>query len=336
MTSMQSAPLEMPPATPPPMVSDRLRIREKLVRHGGYLVLLLLVLVFAVVKPGVFLSASNVRSILELGAVPAILAMAVTPVLLAGEFDLAFTSIAGLSAAVMAVLMAHLGWPAVPAVAVALLVGAAGGAASSIVVVHERVQSFIGTLAIGSVAAGIEIAVGNNTEIYSGISKSFLSFVNDKPLLGLTTPVWVTAGLALALIVLVRWSTIGHQLGAIGGNKDAAAFAGVRIHRRLSMVFVLSGLVAGLAGAILVGQADAYAPNAAGGFLLSSYTAVFVGLAFNGRSRFSIGGTLLGVLLIVILENGLNITNQPVWAESVINGLVLIAAVRITLGKRRA
>jgi ribose transport system permease protein len=295
-------------------------------RRGGYLVLIAVIVIFAVATPSHFLSLTNVQSILELSAIP---------VLLAGEFDLAFTSVTGVAAAVAAVLMAHDGVPAVPAVIIALAAGALGGAANSTVVVYQGVQSFIGTLAVGSVAGGIEIAIGNNAEIYSGLSASLLKFLNAKPIWGLTTPVWVALGLTLLMIVLVRFSTIGHQLGAIGGNSEAAAFAGVRIRRRVTLVFVLSGLLAGIAGVLLVGQSNSYSPNAAAGYLLSSYTAAFVGLAFNARNRFSIGGTLLGILLLTVLQNGLNLTNQPTWAESLINGIVLIVAVRLTLGRGR-
>jgi ribose transport system permease protein len=304
-------------------------------RRGGYLVLLAVILIFGLAKPDIFFTLSNLRTISELSAVPAILAIGITPVLLAGEFDLAFTSIGGVAAAIAAVLMAQHGFGAVPAVAVALLVGMIGGAANATVVVYQRVESFIGTLAVGSVAAGIEIAVGHNAQIYNGISPSLLTFLNDKPALGLTTAVWIAVIMAIVLAVLIRMSTIGHQLGAIGGNSEAAAFAGIQIRRRLTLVFVLSGLLAAIAGVVLIGRANSYSPNAASGYLLSSYTAAFVALAFNARNRFSIGGTLLGILLLAVLQNGLNLTNQPTWAESLINGIVLIVAVRVTLGRSR-
>lgn len=301
---------------------------------GGYLVLVAMVAAFSLADPDRFLSAANIRAIMEISALPLCFVVALSLVVIGGEFDLSFAATAALSAAVAAQVMAELdvSWPV--AVLAGVCIGVVVGVVNGYAVAYLRIPSFIGTLAVSSVAAGVEIALTDQRQISEGLSSTLSDVVRATPLLGLSSVVWLALVLAVVMVVVTRFTVFGRHLDAVGGNAEAAEIAGIPVARRVFMAFLIAGAIAGTAGVVVIGQAAAYYPDSTAGYLLPAFTAVFVGLAFHPRNQFSVAGSVVGVLLVGVLNNGLIITRQPTWAANVIQGLILLVAVRISLKAR--
>ena len=324
-----------PPADPAAETTAATRRRgPALSTWGGYAVLAFLILLFSVIDPERFLSLGNVRSILEISAVLWLFVAGLSLVVIGGEFDLAFGATAGLTAALSAKLMTTggLSWPL--AILVGIVIGLGIGLVAGYVVAYLRVPSFIGTLAISAVVIGLEIALTERMQFSLLSQAGFVDLARSTPILGLSFPVLL--GLLVTVIIgLVSRSTVfGRQLTAVGGNGEAAEIAGVPVARRLLVAFAISGTTAGVAGILLIGQAAAYVPESTGGYLIPALTGVFAGLAFHPRNQFSVAGSAIGVLLMSVLTNGLIVTQQPSWAVNVVQGIILIIAVRVSLRRR--
>lgn len=297
---------------------------------GGFA---LMVIVFAILSPDVFLEPSTIRNILDQAVVPAVLACGLTFVLVTGEFDLSFTATLGVGAGIAIVLMT-MGWPVLPAILVALAVGLVVGLAVGALVTMGRASSFIVTLAIGSVVIGIEQAITGNKSIYEGISSAYPRLALEE-FAGLRAPVWFALGVVVLSTVVLHATRFGRQARALGANLTAAYLAGVKVRKIKIAVFAILAVLAVCAGLILTARSSSYYANASAGLLLNTYAAVFLGAAAAARSQFTILGSAFGVLWITTLQAGLTITNQPAWASNIIQGLVLAAAVLIAAGGRQ-
>lgn len=303
-------------------------------KWGGFAVFGLMIVVFGIAEPARFLNIDNFRTILELSAIPMLFAVALSIVVISGEFDLSFAAVAGLAAAVAAQAMAKMGVPWPVAVILAIVVGLVAGAVNGYAVAYQRIPSFVGTLAVSSVAVGLEIAMTGHQQIAQGLDVALFDLIRTKPLLGLSVPVFLAALVAITLGLVMRGTVFGRQLDAIGGNSEAAKLAGVPVGRRILGAFLLTGAISAIAGVLVVGQSASYFPDSTASQLLPGFTAVFAGLAFHPRNRFSIGGSAMGVLLVVVMTNGLVLTHQPAWATNVIQGVILLLAVRVALRRR--
>lgn len=297
--------------------------------------LLLLVGYFAIRLPDTYLTTDNLVSILQQQSTLLILALGVTFVLVIGEFDLSFASTIGLAGAVSILLMSKSG--AAPGIAIiaTLAVGAAIGIANGLAVAWGRAPAFIATLAIGSVAVGIEQLLTNNETIASGIPDSYLAFTLTTHL-GLPWSTWLALVLVVVAIVTMSFTTFGRRLRATGLNPTAVTLAGISVNRVRLAAFVMLGVIAGLAGVMITSQGGSYFPNSGAGLLLPPYSAVFLGAAVIGRGRFSPGATVFGVAFIALLERGLTMLDQTTAVIQLIEGAVLLAAVVLARQERKA
>ena len=288
---------------------------------------------FAVARPSTFLTWDNTRAILDDSSALCVLAAGVTVVLVIGEFDLSVGFVAGLAAAAGVSVMAFHGWSVGAAVAIALAAGAMAGVASGIAVAYVRIPSFIATLAVGSIAAAIELAI-TKTAIFEGLSPSYLEIA--------TTRVWtvplrviIAAAVVLALLVLLRTTVFGRHAAAVGDNPAAARLTGVPVGRVRVIAFMLAGLAAAIAAVLVTSSASQYYPNLGTGYLLPAYAAAFLGLSLGGGLRFNILGSYIGVLLLAMVTTGLTMMNQPSWVAALVQGVVLLVAVASVSVRRR-
>lgn len=291
---------------------------------GGFVVMLI---IFAAMAPDTFLQLSTAKNILDQSVVPVILVSGVTFVLVTGEFDLSFPSIAGLSAAVVISLLSH-GVSVVAAIGAGLALALLLGLLVGVLVTWGQASSFIVTLAVGSAVTGIEAGVTGNTTIYTGIPETYTNLTSIQ-LGGLHLPVWFALIVVVAAAITLQGTRYGRQAQAVGSNVTAAYLAGVRVKRVRLYAFLMLGLLAGVAAIILTSRASSYYPNLATGFLLSTYVAAFLGAAVGTGNRFTVAGGAFGVLFITTLQTGLTLTDQPAWLSQVIQGVVLAAAVLI-------
>ena len=288
---------------------------------------------FAIARPDTFLTWDNARAILDDTSVLCVLAVGVTAVLVVGEFDLSVGFVVGLAAAAGVGAMAFRGWPVWLAIAVAIGAGALAGLANGVAVSLVGIPSFVATLAIGSIAAAVELAI-TKTSIFEGIPASYLDLalkrVGTIPLRAI-----IALGVVLLFLVLLRGTVFGRHAASVGDNPAAALLAGVPVARVRLVTFVLAGLTAGLAAVLVTSSAGSYYPNLGTGYLLPAYAAAFLGLSLGGGLRFNVLGSYLGVLLLGMVSTGLTMMNQPSWVAALVQGIVLIAAVAGIAIRRR-
>jgi ribose transport system permease protein len=289
---------------------------------------------FSAARPHSFLTWDNARAILDDSSVLCVMAVGVTAILLIGEFDLSVGFVADLAGAagVSAMAYHHLGTGA--AVAIAVAAGAAAGLANGVAVAYVRIPSFIATLAVGSIAAAIELAI-TKTAIFQGLSGSYVKIATTDvatiPLRAI-----IAAVLAVLYLVVLRMTVYGRHAAAVGDNAVAARLVGVPVERVRVIAFMLAGLTAGLAAVLVTSSASQYYPNLGTGYLLPAYAAAFLGLSLGGGLRFNVLGSYLGVLLLDMVTTGLTMMNQPSWMAALVQGIVLLVAVAGVAVRRRS
>lgn len=287
-----------------------------------------MIVTFSILKPDNFPTFDNAKAILQQAAILAVLGAGLTVVLVIGEFDLSFEANAALSGAIAVQLMVNLGLPTSLGIVGGILTGAIVGIANGTIVAFGRASAFIGTLAIASVAGGIESMVTNDKTFY-GVPASYIGLSTTK-ILGIPLFIFISIACVLGIWVLLRYMAFGRHAHAVGSNAAAAASAGVKIKEVRWTAFVVLGALAGLAGVLITSQGGGSSTNNASGLLLPAYTAAFLGLSALGRGQFSALATYFGVVFIGTLQTGLTMLNQPNWIASVITGSVLVVAVLIS------
>lgn len=288
---------------------------------------------FSIAKPDVFLTWANAQAILDDASVLCILAVGVTVVLVLGEFDLSIGAVVGLAAAASVAAMSYRGWSTGAAIAIALGAATVVGVVNGVSVAYVRIPSFIATLAIGSIAGGLELAI-TRTSIFEGLRHSYLDIALTR-YGGISLRSIIAAGLTIVFLILLRTTVYGRYASAVGDNPAAARLTGVPVQRVKVIGFALTGLTAGVASVLAASAGASYYPGIGTGFLLPAYAAAFLGLSLSGGLRFNVIGSYLGVLLLGTVTTGLTIMNQPNWAAALVQGGVLLAAVAGVAIRRR-
>jgi ribose transport system permease protein len=214
-------------------------------------------------------------------------------------------------------------------VAVGLLLGWFNG----FVITRFRLPPFVATLGMFSIARGLTMLWTGGFPV-TGLGDGF-GFLGTGAFLGVPMPVWICAGLVAVFFVVTRRTRFGRYLYAVGGNERAALLTGLRVNRIKVWVYTLGGGLAGIAGLLVTARLDSAQPNAGLGYELDSIAAVVIGGTSLSGGRGSIMGTVLGCLIIGVLNNGLFLLNvSPFW-QQVIKGLVILAAVAIDKANSR-
>jgi rhamnose transport system permease protein len=295
-------------------------------------VLALEILVFTATAPN-FASAGNAAEILRLAVEVGLLALALTPIVIAGGIDLSSGSLLALAAIVLGGLWRDGGWPIWLAALAALGVGAAGGTLNAWFVARWRLPPLMVTLGSLSLFRGLAEGLTGGVDNYTGLPRSFLAlgqgFLGPMPI---QAPALVLG--AIAIWLLVHRSTRGRVYFAVGNNEQATRFAGIDVSRRVAELYVLSGLAAGLAAIIYVAHLGQAKADAGTGYELTAVTAVVLGgTAINGGSG-TVLGTLLGLAAMVVLQNGLRLAALPAELAGVLTGGLLLAAIGLPALRR--
>jgi ribose transport system permease protein len=311
--------------------------RRILARYGLLFGLLALIVIFAALKPDAFASVENFKSTATIAAPLLILAAGLTVPLSMNEFDLAISAATQLWAAVMISLISVLGLQWGLSFGATLVCGAVTGTLIGILVVRSKVNAFIITLGIGTVMAGLEFAIARGTTLYENIPDTYTS-IGVGELGGVPTAVLVAGGFALVIWVLMEKTVYGRRMRAVGGNMEAARLCGVRVDALRALGFTITGVAAVVAALIITAQSSSYYPGSALAMLLPAYAACFLGTTVFRSNIFDIGGTVVGVAFLAVLQNGLLILGVPSWTGQVAQGTVLVVAVvaaRLAAGSTR-
>ena len=290
-----------------------------------------LVIYFTAVNP-LFFSASNALNIGRQSSVLLLVSLAETGVILIGSIDLSVGALVTLTGILTALTVDTLG--AFGGGLVGVAAGAFVGLANGLLVTMLRVPSFLVTLGMLSILSGVTNQISQGQSIL--FANTLLpSLVNNAPVFGVPNVIWFGLG-ATAILTIVAFKTkLGRYLYALGGGEVVAAHAGVPVTLYKVLAFVLSGAICGFSGVMLTGQVGAGTPTAGSGLLLNSIAAVVMGgTALSG----GIGGphrTLLGVLVIAILTNGMDVTEVNSFTQDIVKGAVIILAVSLTIDRSK-
>lgn len=288
-----------------------------------------------------FLLVDNLRNIANQISVIAIIAIGMTMVIIAGGIDLSVGSLIALSAVVAAWFIQAMGGSGatVPSMwlACAAAIAACGliGAFSGWMITSFRIPAFIATLAMMQVAAGLAYIVSQGKPIYQ-IPDSFIWLGRGaEPLLKIPHAVILMALLYLAAHIVMTRTTLGRYIYAIGGNMEASRLAGIRVRVIQFTVYTVCGTLAGLGGVVMASQLKSGAPTYGLAYELHVIAAVVVGGTSLSGGEGRILGTLIGALVIGVIQNGMNLTNVESYTQKVVLGLVILAAVLLDQLKHR-
>jgi len=312
-------------ATPAATASWRQRIAGgAAVRLESLAVLILLCVVMAVLSSA-FLSVSNILNILLSTSVFGVLAIGMTFVISSAGIDLSVGSILALSGVVGAMLTSNLDLPWWIGILGCLATGALTGAVNGFLVTKAAIPPFIVTLGMLGVARGIALVLSDGVSIY-GLAPQMVWLGQGRPF-GVPAPVIVLLLTALIAHIVLAHTRFGVYAQVIGDNEVAARAMGVRVERMKVMLYTLSGLLSGLAGLLFAARINSGEPTAGLSYELTAITATILGGTnlFGGRG--SVVGTLIGALIMGVLQNGLNLMAVRPFYQQIAIGAVLILAV---------
>lgn len=271
-----------------------------------------------------------IRHSVEVG----LLALVMTPVILTGGIDLSVGSTLGLCAIVFGQLWHDAGLNPMLAAFGAITVGGIAGGVNAVLISQLRLPPLIVTLGTFSLYRGLAEAITQGTKTYTGFPESFLR-IGQQLTAGVPTQMWIFGAIAVVVWILVHRTTFGRSLRAIGFAPEGARYAGLPVERQIASAYLLTGIVAGIAGVIYTARLGQAKADAGTGYELVAITAVVLG----GTSIFggigTIHGTLLGVAAIAILNNGLVHARQPREMAGILTGALLIVALAASATARR-
>jgi ribose transport system permease protein len=300
---------------------------RRLFRESGMIPALALVIVIGAVLSPSFLTVENLENVVRIAAVIGLLAIGQTLVILAGGggIDLSVGAVMA-AAGVVGALYQDGGLAGF--VLVTLATGAAFGLINGLGVVTAGIQPFIVTLATLSIAQGVAFDLSNAQPITLS-AVSGLSWFAEGNIGPVPVPIVIFAAAIIVGQIVLSRSVFGRELYAVGGNEEAAYFSGIKVRRYRLGVYVLSGLFAGMAAVLAVSRLNTADPTFGVGYELDAIAAVVVGGALLSGGRGTIVGTAVGVLIIALLENLLNLTNVNPWLQDMITGLIVIVVVAL-------
>lgn len=299
-----------------------------LARYGTIVSLVLLLLGFSLSRPEVFPTLGNILNILNQISILGVISVGLTVCLVMGLFDLSIAAMATLGGYLATyALVTYPDAISIPvACLVSLVVAAFIGVINGILVSYAGISAFIGTLAMGSVITGAMLGISNSRTIISGIPDGFL-VLGQGYMLGVPNPVIVTVAVALVLWLLLEHTQLGRTLYAIGGNAEASRLAGIAVKRYAPIALAICATCAALGGLMAASNLGAGRPQGVGeSYLLNAFAAAFIGASTLRPGKFHILGTLVGVLLIGVINNGLSIMGVPTYWQYIVQGVLLVVA----------
>ncbi|KAA0082530.1 ABC transporter permease [Mycolicibacterium sp. P9-64] len=301
-------------------------------RYSMVIVMLLVIMYFSY-RSARFSTPENLLTILVAAAPFALIALGQTLVVLTGGIDLSVGSVIAVSAMASAATAKANPGQVWMTVLVAMVVGLAVGSVNGFLVSRINVPPFIATLGTLTAGSGLAYVIGGGAPI-NGLPAEFGSIANTK-IFGLQIPVLVMIIGIIVLAVVMKRTTYGMRVYAVGGNRNAAEIAGINAKNVLFSVYAFSGLLAGISGVMLASRVISGPPNLGQGYELDAIAAVVIGGASLMGGRGTVWGTVLGLFMIQTLNNGLDILVVPAYWQDVIKGVLIVAAVAVDVWSTR-
>ncbi|MCO4325660.1 ribose ABC transporter permease [Staphylococcus agnetis] len=297
---------------------------EKLIPFLG---LILLIIMISVLNPA-FLDLSNLLNLLRQISINGLIAFGMTFVILTGGIDLSVGSILALSSACIA-LMITSGVDPIIAIILGVLIGFILGVVNGLFVTKGNMAPFIATLATMTIFRGLTLVVTDGNPITNLGDNYLFQLFGKGYFFGVPVPAVTMTIVFIVLFILLHKSIFGRHTYAIGGNEIASKISGIKVNRVKILIYGISGLMSALAGAILTSRLNSAQPTAGTAYELDAIAAVVLGGTSLTGGKGRIVGTLIGVLIIGVLNNGLNLLGVSSFYQQVVKGVVILIAVLI-------
>lgn len=328
------------PITEPERESRARQVLDAIgVQNVSLLIALALLVVLIGTQHSEFFLVSNIKVIGTAAAVVGLLAIVETAVILLGGLDISVGSTAGVGSVASAIVFTHTHGNPWLGILAALALGLLAGLINGCVIVYGRVNPVVATLATLAAYKGVaQLLSDGRAQGYTGADSVFV-FIARGTMLGIPTLIWILAVVALIAHLVLRYTDIGRNIYAIGGNDIAARLAGININRYILSVYAVVGLVAALAGVLITARTGSGQPvSGSEGLELQAVTAAALGGCALQGGRGTIAGTMLAVALLGVLDNGIVLFGiNPFW-QNVARGALLVIAViimQLRSGERR-
>jgi ribose transport system permease protein len=283
-------------------------------------------------RPTTFATWGNLKNIVEQSSILAIVSAGVTVVMITGDMDLSVGSLASL-VGILSALLLKSNMNILVSEIIGLIIGGLCGLLNGILVAYGGISSFIATLATMTSFGGVALLLSKGVTLF-GLPDAFL-WLGQGSIVGIPVPI-----IFMIIIVIFAWlileqMTFGRRLYAIGGNHEAAFLSGINIKLHRLSSFIISGASAAFGGIILTSRLASAHPQAGNPLMLNSAAAVFLGMTAFREGEAHIGGTLLGVFIMGVLGNGLNILGVNSYVQSILTGGIIILAVLLSSFAKR-
>ena len=290
--------------------------------------LIILMAVITIINSN-FLTANNLLNLLLQVTSNALIAFGMTFVILTGGIDLSVGSILALSSALTAGLLGSR-MPVTLAILISLILGCILGMMNGLLISYGKLAPFIVTLATMTIFRGATLVYTNGNPITKGLSDTFLfQFLGQGYIVGIPFPVIIMFIVFIVLYVLLHKTAFGKSVYAIGGNEKAAYISGVKLNKVKIIIYSISGIMASISGLIITSRLSSAQPTAGASYEMDAIAAVVLGGTSLSGGKGRILGTLIGALIIGVLNNGLNIIGVSAFWQQVVKGVVILIAVLI-------
>jgi ribose transport system permease protein len=297
-------------------------------RYGTLVSLAVLLVAFSLARPEVFPTVDNVLNIMNQISILGTIAFGLTVCLVMGLFDLSIAAMATLGGYIATLLLVL--YPDAVGVPVAVLASIAVcaliGIVNGLIVSYLGISAFIATLATGSIITGSVLGISNSKTIITGIPDAFMA-IGQGSVFGVSNPILIMLGVGFVLWLMLEHTELGRHLYAIGGNAEASRLSGIAVKRYAPFALAVCAACAGLGGLMAAAVLGAGRPQGVGDtYLLNAFAAVFIGASSLRPGKFHILGTLIGVLLIGVINNGLSVMGVPTYWQYIVQGVLLVIA----------
>ncbi|OUQ26667.1 ribose ABC transporter permease [Lachnoclostridium sp. An131] len=320
-------------------IQNRERLRDgngfKAVKNNLGIILSLLVLcILLTFATEHFLTTRNILNVLLQISTNGMIAFGMTYVILLGGIDLSVGSVVALSGTISMALMARSNWPLVPALLIGVVIGLAVGVINGLLITKVKMPAFIVTLAMMNITRGLALIMTSGKPIYVQ-DERLLIIGNGKFLDVIPLQIIYMLIIFLILFCVLNYTRYGKHLYATGGNIEAARFSGINVDSVRIIAYVISGVVSGIAGVMTAARLYSALPTMGEGAEMDAIAAVVLGGTMMTGGSGTLGGTLIGTLIIGVMNNGLNLLGVNSYWQDVAKGIIIIFAIVVDIIKNK-
>lgn len=299
-------------------------MKEKLLKNNTLIIFLLLLIGSSLVSDS-FLSGNNLQNLFRQVAPIGLVSIGMFLVILTGGIDLSVGSILAFIGVAFAILSYEVYFAA--AIAIVLLLGIGIGAISGYLVAYQRMAPFIATLALMTIVRGAGFLASKGAPISVGEHSAAIMYLGTGSIFGIPVSALLFFGLFIAVFVLLKYHVVGRHIIAIGSNEEAVRLSGISVERTKCLVYIISGFLTALAALMVVGRTGVGSPNIGIGMELDAIAAVVIGGTSLAGGRGSVFFTLLGVFILGMIGNIMNLLDVTAYLQQLIKGIIIILAV---------